>query len=285
MGNVRGRAAPRRPTSRQSRAVEPPQAAIPEAVRALFSSSSSVDWTLGAAGVSNTLPFTTTSQPSRSVGPLPVACSERVSGRLSVRSGRPGAQPCFLLRLVASVSASNVRQSGMERRARRDRRGPDGTGRRSMTAPDRGLTLKHQGQSGAGPAGRACRAAVRAAPAGRLVDDRDLAGQTDQAGGHDERAGDPVSAGQHDDPENNRGQQPHGQERRPSDLPVELLLGSHGAPPCSSVTLIVAADDRAVISRTPRDHSAQGCRAAGRTAAYLSVAPRRPRWRGSGRGS
>jgi hypothetical protein len=41
----RGRTTSRRPTSRQSRAVEPPQAATPAAVRALFSSSSSVDWT------------------------------------------------------------------------------------------------------------------------------------------------------------------------------------------------------------------------------------------------
>ena len=90
MGTSRGRAAPRRLTSRQPRAVGPPQAAIPEAVRALFSSSSSLDWTLEAAGVRNTLPFTTTSQPSRSVGPLPVACSERVSGS-SVRPQRsPG---------------------------------------------------------------------------------------------------------------------------------------------------------------------------------------------------
>jgi hypothetical protein len=87
----RGRAAPRRLASRQSRAVKPPQAALPEVVRALFSSSSSVDWTLGAAGVRNTLPLTTTSQPSQSVGPLPVACSERVSGS-SVRPQRsPGA--------------------------------------------------------------------------------------------------------------------------------------------------------------------------------------------------
>jgi hypothetical protein len=90
MATSRGRAAPRRLTSRQSRAVKRPQAAIPEVVRALFSSSSSVGWTLEAAGVSKTLPFTTTSQPSRSVGPLPVACSERVSAS-SVRPQRsPG---------------------------------------------------------------------------------------------------------------------------------------------------------------------------------------------------
>lgn len=79
METSRGRMVPRRLTSRQSQAVEPPQAATPAAVRALFSSSSSV------AGPRtcprrNTLPFATTSQRGASEDPLPIACSEAVSG-------------------------------------------------------------------------------------------------------------------------------------------------------------------------------------------------------------
>ena len=118
----RGRTAPRRLTSRQSRAVEPPQAAIPAAVRALFSSSSSVDWTSDPARVGNTLPFTTTSQRSRFEDPSRSRAPKAYPGRLSVLSSRPGAQPCFLSRLLASVSPAGhhttALDDGQESRAR-----------------------------------------------------------------------------------------------------------------------------------------------------------------------
>lgn len=51
----------------------------------------------------------------------------------------------------------------------------------------------------------------------------------------------------------------HSQERR---LPVEPVLGSHDAPRCSGVALTVAAEDRALISRTPGDRSVHECRPA-----------------------
>ena len=61
-------------------------------------------------------------------------------------------------------------------------------------------------------------------PATEPCDDRDLRGQAEHAGHHDDRAGDPVSAGQHDGPEDERGRQPHSQERRPHSRRLKFSL-------------------------------------------------------------
>ena len=62
----------------------------------------------------------------------------------------------------------------------------------------------------------------------QLPNDRNLLGQADHGGRDDDPAGDPVAAGEDDDPEHERGQKPHRQEHRSTHATVECCLVGHG---------------------------------------------------------
>lgn len=55
-----------------------------------------------------------------------------------------------------------------------------------------------------------------------------LLAQTDERRGNDDRPGDPVAGDEHDDPEDQRSGKTDAEERRSTDLAIELFLVGHG---------------------------------------------------------